>query len=263
MRIIDCHTHAFPDFLAARAMDSLKAMSPQQQPKLDGTIGGLLRSMDEAGIHASVVASIATSEKQTSNILRWSCDIQSERIIPFASVHPLSNEVQHQIRRIKEAGIRGIKLHPLYQDFMPVDPQAIECYQMLEEAGLIVLFHSGLDFGYPGDRRAVPHIMLEIQEHVPNLKMILAHLGGLEQWDDFAANGLGSNVYIETSIADLTTPTARQILAKHTRGRILFGTDSPWDGQKSALERVRAAVTDEKLLADIISNNAVQLLGLK
>ena len=262
MKIIDCHTHAFPDFLAARALDSLKAMSTNQRPKLNGTISDLLRSMDEAGIHASVVASIATSEKQTSNILRWSCEIQSERIIPFVSIHPLSNEVQHQIRRIKEAGIKGIKLHPLYQDFMPVDPQVIECYQMLEEAGIIVLFHSGLDYGYPGDRRALPHIMLEIQEHVPGLRMILAHFGGLEQWDDFAESGLGSNVYIETSIADLTTATSRKILAKHTPGRILFGTDSPWDHQKSALERVRAAVTDEKLLADILSNNAANLLGL-
>jgi len=45
MRIIDCHTHAFPDSIAERALDSL-ARNYGRTPSFDGTIAGLLRRMD-------------------------------------------------------------------------------------------------------------------------------------------------------------------------------------------------------------------------
>ncbi len=44
--IIDVHTHAFPDHLAARAMAQLQAETDQVTAVLDGTVADLLRSMD-------------------------------------------------------------------------------------------------------------------------------------------------------------------------------------------------------------------------
>ncbi|MFP4564308.1 MAG: amidohydrolase, partial [Spirochaetia bacterium] len=59
MNIVDFHTHAFPDELAARAVPALEAEA-DIEAVLDGTVTSLLESMDRAGIERSVVASIAT-----------------------------------------------------------------------------------------------------------------------------------------------------------------------------------------------------------
>ncbi|MFA6498965.1 MAG: hypothetical protein WC256_13310 [Desulfurivibrionaceae bacterium] len=110
-RVIDFHTHAFPDPVAARAIPALEGAG-QVTACLDGRIDSLLGSMDEAGIGKSVLCSIATRPEQFASILSWSEAIRSERIIPFPSVHPDATEALEQISSIREAGFLGIKMHP-------------------------------------------------------------------------------------------------------------------------------------------------------
>ena len=52
--LIDFHTHAFPDALASRAMSSLGGRV-DFAPTSDGTVSGLIKSMDEDGVDISVV----------------------------------------------------------------------------------------------------------------------------------------------------------------------------------------------------------------
>ena len=82
--IIDFHTHAFPDRVATAAIPALEAEG-NIRAHLDGTVAGLLASMDRAGIDQSVVCSIATRPEQFEPILHWSRAIRSERIIPLPS----------------------------------------------------------------------------------------------------------------------------------------------------------------------------------
>ena len=91
MPIIDMHVHAFPDALAQRAMAALEGPTDWKAIG-DGTVGGLLRSMDAAGIDASVICNIATKPSQVEPIFQWCTQIASERIIPFPSVHPRDPE---------------------------------------------------------------------------------------------------------------------------------------------------------------------------
>ena len=67
MRILDAHTHAFADAIAARAIRQIEQMG-NIQARLDGRIAALLASMDAAGIDASVVLTIATKPEQTAII---------------------------------------------------------------------------------------------------------------------------------------------------------------------------------------------------
>lgn len=266
MKVIDVHTHAFPDFLAEKAIQTLRG-SYDNVHKIytDGTVGGLLRSMDNAGVDIAVIASIATAEKQMLNIIKWSTEIRSERIIPFASVHPYSPEAVPMVTRIAEAGLKGIKLHPLYQDFMPLDPRAIAVYEAMASHNLVALFHSGDDSAYPNDYRCIPHEMVKIKQRVPGLKMILGHLGGYRQAADFIEHGAGSGVYIDTSLpvsAEVGLEQFRKII-NDNRGKAMFASDCPWADQKATLELVKAAISDKKLLEDVLWNNAAKLLGLK
>ena len=54
--IIDFHTHAFPDRLAPRAIGQLtvNAAASGYTPLTDGTVAGLIASMDKAGIEAEI-----------------------------------------------------------------------------------------------------------------------------------------------------------------------------------------------------------------
>ncbi|MFO7898481.1 MAG: amidohydrolase family protein [Planctomycetota bacterium] len=264
MRAVDVHTHAFPDFLADRAIQAIQEKAVLQRAYLDGSVADLVRSMDRAGIDKSVVACIATVPDQFENIFRWCGEIRSDRIVPFPSVHPFSDHAADEVERIADAGYRGVKLHPLYQDFDPLDDRAVALYGAVADAGLVLLFHSGDDLRFLGDHRCAPRRMLEIKARVPDLTMILSHLGGFWQSTEFVRHGLGSDVYIETShtIPSEPSETFTRICHEHA-GRVMFGTDSPWQDQEAEIEKLRHVIDDEQMLEDILWNNAAKLLGLE
>jgi uncharacterized protein len=264
MKVIDFHTHAFPDFLAGRAVQAIEAKAVMQRAYHDGTIAGLLGSMDAAGIEISVLACIATAPEQFESIFKWCGAVRSDRIVPFPSVHPADPDAPGRIRQIAGAGFKGIKLHPLYQDFDVLDPRAVAVYQAVAEAGLILLFHSGDDLGFLGDHRCAPRRMLEIKQQVPSLTMVLAHLGGFWESTEFAQHGLGTDVYIDASLTIPSEPSEQftRICREH-RGRVMFATDSPWTDQTEEVEKLRRAIDDPELREDVLWRNAARLLGLE
>ena len=85
--VTDFHAHAFPDFLAERAISHLEGMG-DTGAFLDGTVAALIASMDKAAISRSVICSIATEPRQFESIMKWSKEISSSRITPFPSIHP-------------------------------------------------------------------------------------------------------------------------------------------------------------------------------
>ena len=108
MRIIDFHTHAFPDHVAENAIPYLE-QEADVKAFHDGKIASLLSSMDRAGIQTSVICSIATKPTQFQPILDWSQQIASQRIIPFPSLHPDDGNMPEKVKIIHDAGFKGIK----------------------------------------------------------------------------------------------------------------------------------------------------------
>ena len=65
-------------------------------------------------------------------------------IIPFASVDPHRGKLAvRQARELIDAGARGFKFHPNTQAFWPNDRSFYPLYEVIAEAKLIALFHSG------------------------------------------------------------------------------------------------------------------------
>ena len=115
--VIDFHTHAFPDALADRAVAHLYELGGMP-PKNDGKISGLISSMDADGVDKCVVLSIATKPKQETNVNNFAISLlENPRTIPFGSVFPGSETALSEIERLCAAGVKGIKMHPEYQDF--------------------------------------------------------------------------------------------------------------------------------------------------
>jgi predicted TIM-barrel fold metal-dependent hydrolase len=261
--VIDFHAHAFPDFLAERAISSLEGMG-DTTAFLDGTVAALLASMDKAAVARSVVCSIATEPRQFGSILKWSEKIASSRIIPFPSMHPRSRDAVGEIEHIAEAGFSGIKLHPEYQDFFIDEPAMTDLYGALERAGLILLFHAGFDIGFPDSDRSSPARIDQVRGAFPALRIVASHLGGFRQWEEAGRHLVGKDIYFDTSftIGHIDIGLMREILRHHPPRRILFGSDSPWADQRESLDAIRDLGLGEEFERRILSSNARELLGL-
>ncbi|MHC4929325.1 MAG: amidohydrolase family protein, partial [Planctomycetota bacterium] len=105
---------------------------------LDGKLSSLITSMDANRIEISVLCSIATKPSQFEPIFQWSQQIASDRIIPLASVHPKDPAGVEHIHQIAQAGLKGVKMHPYYQDFYLDDPHLYPLFEAIEAEGLLL-----------------------------------------------------------------------------------------------------------------------------
>ncbi|MBN2354035.1 MAG: amidohydrolase family protein [Spirochaetales bacterium] len=263
MRVIDVHTHAFPDAVAEKAIPFLENEA-DVKAYTDGTIGSLLASMDRAGIETSVVCSIATKVSQFGPILEWSKTIASPSIVPLASIHPEDPDMSARAAEVKAAGLKGVKLHPYYQNFIFNDPRMFPLYRALIEHDLILLCHTGFDIAYPRDRIVDPEKIAAVMERFPHLRLITSHTGAWEDWDEVRKHLLGKEVFMETSytLGILPDNDVVSILQTHPSDYLLFGTDCPWDDQKRALDHFLSLPIEDEIKEKMLFTNAKRLLGL-
>jgi predicted TIM-barrel fold metal-dependent hydrolase len=260
--IVDFHAHAFPDALAVRAISHLEH-GGGMKAYLDGRLSSLLASMDSAGIATSVICSIATKPEQFEPILNWSKQIASERIVPLASVHPRAADPVGQIRRVAEAGLRGLKLHPYYQDFDLDEERLMPLYRAIDKHGLLLVCHTGFDFAFSRVRKAEPARIRRVLDRVPTLKLLTSHMGAWDDWDEVEKHLIGQPITMDISLSlDLLGPArARAMIEAHPADRVLFGSDSPWASQAETLKSLRALGLGAEREAAILGGNAKTLLG--
>ncbi len=265
--IIDFHTHAFPDTLAPRAMEKLAAacgLTPQH----DGSTCSLLKLMDVCGAERSVVLSIATNAHQEPSVNRFAVGLLSEkRLIPFGSVFPGSETWEEQLRFLSESGIKGIKLHPEYQNFDLDSDKALPIYALCGELGLIVSFHSGHDAAFDTPIRTGPRRINRVCAMFPQTTFIAAHFGGYDLWEETADElNFHENLYLDTSMtrtaAKAQPTTLRRLVGKHGVEHILFGSDAPWENPRDSLEGLRSLELSEASMRKILCENAIRLLKL-
>ncbi len=259
---IDFHTHAFPEAIAATAIKSLGQKS-NTKAYLDGTVDGLLSSMDKGGIEKSVVCSIATRVEQFQPILDWSLSIASKRIIPFPSIHPKDPDWQNHLQEIKQHGFIGLKMHPYCQNFYLDDPNLFDFYQLVRELDLLLIMHTGYDIAYKRIKRAEPARVLNLLRQVKGLRMITTHLGGWDDWESVRKLLTGLPVYMEISLAldFLDQIRIRDLIINHPPGYILFGSNSPWTDQATTLKMLARLELPDQLFKQISRDNGLKLLS--
>jgi uncharacterized protein len=261
--ITDFHTHAFPDPLADRAIRTLEAETDGVKAKLDGRVSSLLASMDRAGIDRSVICSIATRPEQFDPILAWSSQIASERIVPFPSIHPRDPQARERIRRIRQTGFLGVKMHPYYQDFFLDEEALFPLYEEIVAQQLIFVCHTGFDIAFPRIRRCDPIRISRVVTQFPLLTLVATHLGAWEDWAEVRRHLLGRPIHMEISFSleMLAGEEVRDLLLRHPAEHLLFGTDSPWQDQGEALARFRALGLGWERERAAVEANADRLLA--
>ena len=261
--IIDFHTHIFPEKIAARTLDFLKDIC-QTEPDTDGTAKDLIRSAKEAGVDLSVSLPAVTKPSQVDSINRFACEFQKGPILSFGGIHPECENYKEILKGIRDAGLKGIKLHPDYQDTYFNDIRYKRIVSCASELGLIVSVHAGLDPKCPEDIHCTPKMALEVIREVQPEKLVLAHLGGNQCWDEVEDLLAGENVYLDTAVVLGVVPEEQlvRIVRKHGADKILFGTDSPWAGQKEFVRYLSECSLSEQEKKMIFSENACRLLDI-
>ncbi len=261
--IIDFHVHCFPEEIAERAVATLaeKADIPSRS---DGTVAGIKASMKKAGIDKSVVLSIATKPQQSKKITQWAESVQDDSIIAFGSIHPDSTEWKDEMKRICEAGLKGLKFHPEYQDFYVDDPKLFPIYEKAAEMGLIIMFHAGVDLGFQPPVHCPPFRLKKVVRTFPGAKIVAAHMGGYDSWDDVERYLAGESLYLDTSFSldKMSREQFERLVGTHGWERLLFATDSPWKDQSEEVRILRGMNLSDKVLQAVSSGNAAKLLGL-
>ncbi|MBU4556468.1 MAG: amidohydrolase family protein [Actinobacteria bacterium] len=261
-RIIDIHTHVFPDPVAAAAIPVLEAAGEGLHACYDGTVSGLVAAMDRTGVAVSVIQPVATRADQVRSINDWVASQASDRIVPFGAMHPQFANPATEMARMAALGLRGFKLHPEHQSFEPHDTALARIWEAAVEHDMIAFFHAGADVIHPGVR-GTPESFASLLDTWPDLTVVLAHLGGFRQWKGVAEVLAGRDVWLDTAytLSHLPDDEFVALVRAHGTDRVLFGSDGPWtDCGIETAHLTNLGMTAEETEA-ILGGNAERLLG--
>jgi uncharacterized protein len=198
----------------------------------------------------------------------------SDIMLAFASVDPTrgAEAVREARRLISSGGIRGFKLHPPLQQFHANDKIAYPFYEVIAEARLPVIFHtghSGIGTGLPGGggirlKYGNPMDMDDVAVDFPDMPIILAHPSF--PWQDEAISVClhKPQVYIDLSgwSPKYFSPTLIQYANTLLKHKVLFGSDYPLITPDRWLADFAKIDIREEVRPLILKENAVRLLGL-
>ncbi len=280
--IIDFHTHIFPDKIAEKTLDKL-SHAAHVVPFSDGTAEGLLITMEAAHIDLSIIVPVATVPKQVQKINDTAAALNEsyaeKGLFSFGGIHPEYEDYREELARIKALGLKGVKVHPVYQDCDLDDIKYLRIFDRAAELGLIVITHSGLDVGYPGVVRCTPKMARRAVDEIGPFKLVLAHMGGWKNWDEVPELLADTVVYLDTSFSTgvlhplpdgywkeeelklLDKDSFMEIFNAFGAERLLFGSDNPWGMQKENIAFLREMPISAEDRAKILGGNAEALLN--
>lgn len=261
--IIDFHTHAFPDKIAAKAMAVLSANAGNVIPFHDGTVPSLKAYVEKSGADKAVMLNIATTPRQQKNVNDFAIACNQGAVIAFGSVHPDAPDALEELERIKEAGLQGVKLHPEYQSFYVDEDRMLPIYEKIRELGLITVFHAGVDIEYFEPVHCTPQRLAAVLPVFAGVPVVAAHMGGWMLWYEVEKYLVGKDVYFDTAFSYGRMPRehCKRIIRSHGAERILFGSDMPWSGTDLELRFIDSLGLDKEEKAAVLGGNAGRLLG--
>ncbi len=252
--MIDTHVHFFPDKIAENAVIKLAAAAGKI-PSTNGTASDTAIKMKEWGVDEYWLMSIATNEKQMKNVNDFALSCKSESCYPFASVYPLSDMAIDELERVYSLGFKGIKLHPEYQQFDVADYRVYPVYEFIQTHNMMLCFHAGKDCAYPDTYYASPKNIAKVADDFKGMKIIAAHLGGWDVWQEVLEYEAGKDIYFDTAYLNgmISDSEVKNILNKHSKERIILGSDCPWS----------TPVKERKYISQFVSDDVLELICKK
>jgi len=268
--IIDFHTHVFPDNLAPKAMAELSSCwKSSYKPAHDGTVAGLIKSMDGGNIDIAVVQPVVTKPSQFKKVNEWVRSIcsdprSSHRIVGFGGIYPHTDTYKEDIDFIVSLGLKGLKFHAEYQNFILDDPKMLRIYDYALSRDLILMHHAGFDPAFPPPFKSSPQQFANVSKAIKGGVVIAAHLGGWGQWDETERDLVGSDIYLDTSMGFefFSREQFLRIIRAHGVDKILFATDSPWSYARTEIEHIKTLPLSSYEKEALLGGNAKRILNI-
>lgn len=299
--IVDVHVHVLPEGEAGEEPErdpyeiwEYGVKEDVEMCELAGTIGQVADAMREAECDHFVAVNMFVPDAELAKIggdaavethgeelrrrlvdfNRWALDLAGSRsdMTAFVAMDPLvlgGEAGAEHLRWASERGAMGCKIHPVMQRFVPDDPRMDAIFGACEELQVGVIAHAGSSRA--GREWAAPSAFASLLEAHPNLKLVLAHLGGgrWRQTCQLAAAYPGVCFDLCEIIAWCGAPGAptsaemSRMIRELGAERVMFGTDFPWYRVDRTVDQVMSLPhLSEEERELILGVNAVRYLGL-
>lgn len=260
--IIDAHCHVWPDHIAPKVLAGKPA---GLDPVHDGTIDGLRRTMDAAGIDRVLCLGVATTARTVERTNEFIGSVDRSRFVPFGTVHP-DLSIEANLASLRDNEIAGVKFHPLFQNASLSDPRIVDLFHALAEIQMVIITHVGAGGDDDANDRGAPRSLRSILDAVPDVKVVACHFGGYHRLDEAEQCIVGSSALLETSwpprMAELDPQRVRTIIRRHGADRVVFGSDWPLADPAAEIASIRSLGLEPAEERGILGGNLAQLLGL-
>ena len=164
MKIIDIHTHIYPDAIARKATDSIRDFYQLDGGGMDGSIRMLKERGAQAGISQYVVLPVSNSPKRVRHINEFLLEESQKHddFIGFGTLHAGMDGLEAEAEWILQKGLRGIKMHPDSQRFPIDDPRLLPVYDAIQGRIPVMLHMGDQRYNY-----SHPVRLLQSPGHVP------------------------------------------------------------------------------------------------
>ena len=231
MLYIDAHAHIYPDEIAIKASNAT-AEFYELTMQCDGKMESLEARGKLAGIEKHIVLGVAITPGRVESINNYLMRMVAQRpdtLIGFGAIHPDCKDIRGEIRRIRAGGLQGVKMHADMQKIALDGAGVQSVLRVLAEENMPAMLH----MGDPRYAFSAPKQLRKSLLAVPDVKVIAAHFGGWQMWDE-AWRELADldNVWVDTSssLYQFTPEEGAALLRRYRTDRVLFATDFPmWD----------------------------------
>jgi predicted TIM-barrel fold metal-dependent hydrolase len=220
------------------------------------TTEDLLKYMDKFDIRRAAVSSITKRIKEDNDRVTEALQAYPDRFVGLAHIDPNSRkDAVTELERCLALGFRGIKLHPVWDNFRVIDLDMMG--PLLDKASdnrLPIMIHTG---NYP---MSVPiHVAILAQQY-PMIKFICAHMGVDSTAEAITSARLAENLYLETS-GSSSAGEVEQAVRSIGAHRFLWGTDPPYGNFIAEFYKIISLNIGEKEKQQIFWDNATAIYG--
>lgn len=269
---VDDHGHhSLPGDLIEAASKYFSAAGPR--PDLD-SVAAYYRERRMAAVVFTVDAESQLGHAPiSSDEVAQGAARNNDVLIPFGSVDPRRVDAVDRARRlIEDAGVRGFKFHPTVQGFDPSDTAYYPLYELIQDAGIPALFHTGqtgIGAGLPGGRGlrlglSNPILLDPVAADHPELQIIMAHPSVPWQDEALSVATHKHNTWIDLSgwSPKYFPESLVRAANSYLKTRVLFGSDFPLLTPERWRADVEHTALKPAVMPGILKYNAARLLGL-
>jgi predicted TIM-barrel fold metal-dependent hydrolase len=274
---IDVHIHAWKSALAVgdRPTESQEAMGRyfryQPQHQTVPEMAAMYRALKMAFVVFTVDS--PKEPRPITNEEVAELAHREDNAIPFASIDPHRKDAVSRARKlITDYKVKGFKFHPSVQEFFPDDRLAYPLYEVIAEAKLPALFHTGqtgVGAGTPGGggirlKYSNPLHLDDVAADFPDMPIILAHPSFPWQEEALSVASHKPQVYIDLSgwSPKYFPPILVQYANTLLKDKILFGSDYPVISPEKWVAEFEKLNIKPEVRPLIMKQNAVKLLNL-